>query len=357
MERLALLKTLGDNTRYAIYLEIARAASPLSTADIAETLGLHQNTVRPHLERMREVGLLEVEIDARGAVGRPQHRYCLAADAPSLGLEPPAFPALASMLAGVAASAGPAREEIVEAGRIQGRRDGLAERRRESTPANGAEHDAQGADADAETRSDTGARSDGALGSTRARRRDGPTDAHDAAQDAERDAEHNRHEHDRHELGRDELGRHELDTNVSETEGFRTSAGHCAAALLRQMATLGFDPAAGGDPAGAMTVAFTHCPYRELAEVYPELVCHLHRGMIEGFVEGYVEGHRPAEEREYPSQIARLAVDDFHTLVDRDPCQVSLRSTPVPALVSTTARKVPHENRYAGHSTRKKTRT
>ena len=38
---------------------------------------------------MREVGLLDVTTDARGEVGRPQHRYSLAADAPSLGLEPP----------------------------------------------------------------------------------------------------------------------------------------------------------------------------------------------------------------------------------------------------------------------------
>ncbi|MBV8295751.1 MAG: helix-turn-helix transcriptional regulator, partial [Acidimicrobiia bacterium] len=60
--RLAVLKALGDNTRYAIYLELARSPSPLSTIEIAETLGLHANTVRPHLERMREVALLDVEI-------------------------------------------------------------------------------------------------------------------------------------------------------------------------------------------------------------------------------------------------------------------------------------------------------
>src|ERR671932_2039992 len=93
--RLAVLKALGDNTRYAIYLELARSQSPRSTADIAEILGLHPNTVRPHLERMRDVGLLEVEVDSRGSVGRPQHLYTLAPDAPSLGLEPPAFPLLA----------------------------------------------------------------------------------------------------------------------------------------------------------------------------------------------------------------------------------------------------------------------
>ena len=39
--RLDLLKTLGDNTRYAIYLELARSARPLATAEVAETLGLY----------------------------------------------------------------------------------------------------------------------------------------------------------------------------------------------------------------------------------------------------------------------------------------------------------------------------
>src|SRR3546814_5828043 len=93
--RLELLKALGDNTRYAIYLELARSPQPLATAEIAESLALHPNTVRPHLECMREVGLLDVVTDARGTVGRPQHRYSLAADAPALGFEPPAFPVLA----------------------------------------------------------------------------------------------------------------------------------------------------------------------------------------------------------------------------------------------------------------------
>ena len=64
-----LLKALGDNTRYAIYLELARSPRPLATAEIADTLALHPNTVRPHLERMREVGLLDVPGNARGQRG------------------------------------------------------------------------------------------------------------------------------------------------------------------------------------------------------------------------------------------------------------------------------------------------
>jgi predicted ArsR family transcriptional regulator len=93
-----VLKALGDNTRYAIYLELARAARPLGTAEIAEALGLHANTVRPHLDRMREAGLVDVTTDGRGDVGRPQHRFSLANDAPSLGLEPPTTPVLARMV-------------------------------------------------------------------------------------------------------------------------------------------------------------------------------------------------------------------------------------------------------------------
>jgi predicted ArsR family transcriptional regulator len=215
--RLDVLKALGDNTRYAIYLELARASAPRSTAEVAETLGLHANTVRPHLERMREVGLLAVHTDNRGSVGRPQNRYALAPDAPSLGLEPPTFPILARMLNEVAAAAGAAAELSVEAGAEQGR--ALAEAHRAARPA-------------------------------------------------------------------------------------RTS---CVSAVTAMLAELGFDPAVVAED-GLATIAFTHCPYAELAAAHPEVVCHLHRGLIEGFVES----------------IGGAGVDRFRTLADRDPCQVEL---------------------------------
>jgi predicted ArsR family transcriptional regulator len=214
VDRLPILKALGDNTRYAIYLEVARSSSPRSTAEIADVLGLHPNTVRPHLERMRDVGLLDVFVESQGLVGRPQHRYTVAADAPSLGLEPPAFPLLARLLGAVAAASGAESEECAEVGRAQGR------------------------------------------AAARARR----------------------------------------------------SGAGCVAALVDELADLGFDPATGEDPDGTTTIVFTHCPYRELAEAYPDLVCHLHRGLVEGFVE--VEGGAD--------------VEGFGTLADREPCQVVL---------------------------------
>ncbi len=217
--RLAVLKALGDNTRYAIYLELARSPRPLATADVATALGLHPNTVRPHLERMRDVGLLEVRSESRRGVGRPQHLYSLAADSPSLGLEPASFPILARMLLRLAAATGADAAEAAEVGRDQGRADG---------------------------------------------------------------------------------------------ERLRPKG--CLGAVVAQLDAMGFDPALAidDDPASAaetLTIAFAHCPFRDLAEQRPDLLCSLHRGLIEGVVE----------------TVGGADVVGFGTLVDRAPCQVEIR--------------------------------
>lgn len=123
--RLDLFKTLGDNTRYAIYLELARTPRPVTTAEIADTIGLHPNTVRPHLERMRDVGLIDVEVGGRGEIGRPQHRYSLAVDAPSLGLEPPVMPVLARMVLSMAARLGAGPDDARAIGAEEGTRRAL----------------------------------------------------------------------------------------------------------------------------------------------------------------------------------------------------------------------------------------
>ncbi|MGE5210322.1 MAG: helix-turn-helix transcriptional regulator [Acidobacteriota bacterium] len=216
--QLDLLKALGDNTRYAIYLELARSARPLATADISDTLDLHPNTVRPHLERMREAGLLDVEVGGRGDVGRPQHRYSIAANAPSLGFEPPTMPVLARMVLSMAA-------------RLQASAD------------------------DAE-----------AVGRT-----EGGTRARPYAQ-----------------------------------------APSTLEALVSDLDRLGFDPIvteAAGDPDAAV-VAFGHCPFAELAETHPELVCGLHRGLVAGFV----------------AEMGDAEVEEFCTLTNRTPCRVTVAS-------------------------------
>ncbi len=56
-----------------------------------------------------------------------------------------------------------------------------------------------------------------------------------------------------------------------------------------------------------MSVAFARCPFRELAAAFPDLVCHLHRGLVEGMVDG-----------------GPVQVRSFATLLDPDPCRVAL---------------------------------
>jgi predicted ArsR family transcriptional regulator len=214
IDQLAVLKALGDETRYAMYRELARSTAALSAQDLAEALGIHANTVRLHLERLREAGLVDVEAVHRGTVGRPQHLYFLAAGAPALGFDPPAHALLAGLLAALAERVGADAVDATETGRVWG--------------------------ADA---------------------------------------------------------------------GRRTRSRSCLRALEGELARLGFEPAAeaaDGPHEGSTRIEFLHCPFRELAEAYPELVCNLHRGLCEGVVDSVGGG----------------SVEEFATLYDPEPCHV-----------------------------------
>ena len=212
MDLLAVLKALGDETRFSMYRELATSTAPLNAGELAERLGLHANTVRLHLERLREAGLVDVEAVHRGTVGRPQHVYSLAPGAPGLGFDPPSYTLLAGLLAALAERVGADAAEATAIGRSWGV----------------------------------------------------------------------------------EAGR-------------RTRSRSCAKALVAELERLGFDPAPEVDGDDA-SIAFLHCPFRELAEAYPELVCNLHRGICEGVV----------------SAVGGGRVEGFATLYDRDPCRVAV---------------------------------
>jgi predicted ArsR family transcriptional regulator len=212
MDMLAVLKALGDETRFSMYRELASSTRPLTATELAERLGLHANTVRLHLDRLREAGLVDGEPVHRGTVGRPQHVYSLASGAPGLGFDPPSYTLLAGLLAALAERVGADNEDATAAGRAWGV----------------------------------------------------------------------------------EAGR-------------RTRARSCVKALTSEMERLGFDPNTVATQ-GEADVAFMHCPFRELAEAYPELVCNLHRGICEGIV----------------SEVGGGSVADFGTLYDRDPCRVTV---------------------------------
>src|SRR4051812_27594765 len=117
---LEVLKALGDETRFAMYRELATSTTPLSAQDLADALGLHANTVRLHLERLRDAGLVDVEAIHRGTVGRPQHLYSLAAGAPGLGFDPPAHALLAGLLAALAERGGADADDAALTRRVWG---------------------------------------------------------------------------------------------------------------------------------------------------------------------------------------------------------------------------------------------
>src|SRR4051795_12930877 len=120
MDLLAMLKALGDETRFSMYRELAGATRGWSAQELADSLGLHANTVRLHLDRLREAGLVEVEAVHRGTVGRPQHVYSLAAGAPGLGFDPPSYTLLAGLLAALAERIGAEPDDATAAGHIWG---------------------------------------------------------------------------------------------------------------------------------------------------------------------------------------------------------------------------------------------
>jgi predicted ArsR family transcriptional regulator len=217
MDPLPVYKALGDDTRFAIYRELALSPSSRSAGELAERLALHPNTVRPHLDRMREAGLIDVETVHRGTVGRPQLRYSLAPGAPGLGFDPPSHTLLAGLLAALAEQVG--------------------------------------------------------------------ADGFDAAA----------------------LGRRWGEEAMVRRQGGRG----CLAVLMAELERMGFDPVDSTVEAGdgrRVRIDFLHCPFRELAEAYPDLVCHLHRGIVEGVVGAAGSG----------------MVEQFCTLGDRDPCNVTV---------------------------------
>lgn len=231
---LDVFKALGDNTRYAIYLELARSARPLATADIAESLDLHANTVRPHLDKMRDAGLIDVQVLGRGDVGRPQHRYSIASDAPSLGLEPPTMPVLARMVLAMAKRLAASSEDAIAVGEDEG-----------------------------------------------ARRARSYANAPSTLEALVSDLDH---------LGFDPI----VSDAVSDSRGGLRGDLH--------------DELADGLPDDAAVVAFAHCPFANLAQEHPELVCGLHRGLVDGFV----------------SQMGDAETHDFCTLTSRTPCRVTV---------------------------------
>ena len=68
-------KALADDTRYRLYRYIGLAGRPVSVREMSRRLSLHPNTLRPHLRRLEEAGLVASETRRSATVGRPQTLY------------------------------------------------------------------------------------------------------------------------------------------------------------------------------------------------------------------------------------------------------------------------------------------
>lgn len=209
-------KALADDTRYRLYRYIGLAGRPVSVREMSHRLTLHPNTLRPHLRRLEEAGLVTREVRKTATVGRPQTLYAVR--------EPDRAPAghyrlLAEMLCGL----------------VRGRR--------------------------------------------------AVDQAHGLAQ---------------------EWGAYLLGQGLPKP-GARQRTGPDLALLQEAMAEAGFDPRFRRSGA-RIEVTLRDCPFRDLADDYRDLVCTLHRGLIEGMLGGL----KPP-----------LEVDEFQPFVDRTTCRFS----------------------------------
>jgi predicted ArsR family transcriptional regulator len=68
-------KALADDTRYRLYRFLRLSGRSVSVRELSTRLSLHPNTLRPHLRRLEEAGLVASEARKASAVGRPQVLY------------------------------------------------------------------------------------------------------------------------------------------------------------------------------------------------------------------------------------------------------------------------------------------
>jgi DNA-binding transcriptional ArsR family regulator len=68
-------KALADDTRYRLYRYLRLSGRAVTVRELSTRLGLHVNTLRPHLRRLEEAGLVRSEALRGASVGRPQTVY------------------------------------------------------------------------------------------------------------------------------------------------------------------------------------------------------------------------------------------------------------------------------------------
>ena len=210
-------KALADDTRFRLYRYVRLVARPVSVTEMSARLALHPNTIRPHLRRLEEAGLVTHEIRKGGAAGRPRTLYLVSEPADEESRD---YRLLAEMLSGLV-SGKRAMQRALETAREWG--------------------------------------------------------SYLVAQSKPR-------------------------------PGSRPPAGVDLARLQEAMARAGFDPRFRRLDGGAVEVTLRDCPFKDLANDHRELVCTLHRGLVEGILSTL----QPP-----------LAIREFAPFAERDTCRVT----------------------------------
>ena len=91
-------EAFGDGTRRQLYRLAVEARVPLAAGELAELTGLHRTAARAHLERLVNVGLLDVRLRRGSGGGRPSKVYVPASRALSAALPPRRYEHLARQL-------------------------------------------------------------------------------------------------------------------------------------------------------------------------------------------------------------------------------------------------------------------
>jgi predicted ArsR family transcriptional regulator len=212
-------KALADDTRYRLYRYLRLSGRPVSVRELSRRLSLHPNTVRPHLRRLEEAGLVAREIrkgTGTQAVGRPQTLFQAVEVATGEGRD---YRLLAEMLCGLLRD----KRDLQRAASLAREWGGYLIARRGAKP------------------------------------------------------------------------------------GVRLGAGRNLAMLQEAMAEAGFEPRFRRQGAKSVEVTLRACPFRDLVDEHRELVCMLHRGLIEGMLGGL----KPP-----------LALKEFRPFAERSVCRL-----------------------------------
>lgn len=209
-------KALADDTRFRLYRYLGLSGRAVSVRELSARLSLHPNTLRPHLRRLEEVGLVSREIRKGPNVGRPQTLYAVVEPE---GGEGRGYRLFAEIVAG-----------LLTGQRARDRAEALAQ----------------------------------------------------------------------------EWGGY-LVAQSGPKPGTKLPARRNLAILQEALSEAGFDPRFRRRSATTVEVSLRDCPFRELVDDHRELVCSVHRGLVQGMLEGLKPPLRLAE---------------FSPLVERGVCRL-----------------------------------